>query len=255
MLLNSNMTSYLPLCQSCDLSPDDRFIFAALRPVLFSHSITLAGHRAGHIPKSTLGQQPAQEHIAPASSGDQPFRWGRVPQRYPVSSVTSLPAGRTIRLPTIQHDFGTDHESPEVRRSRKARLEAVKQSFLHACGGYKKHAWLKDELTPVSGAYRNTFGGWAATLVDTLDTLWIMRLREDFDEAVAALNKIDFTATEQEELNVFETTIRYLGGFWGAYDWSGNPLLLQKAVEVGEMVYVAFDTPNRMPILRWGWCS
>lgn len=78
-----------------------------------------------------------------------------------------------------------------------------------------------------------------------------MGLREDFDEAVAALNKTDFTATEQEELNVFEPTIRYLGAFLGAYDLGGNPLLLQKAVEVGEMVYVAFDTQNRMPILRW----
>lgn len=215
----------------------------------------LAGYRVGYISKPALSEQPVQGPILPPISGDQSFRWDRVPQRYPVPSITSLPAGRALKLTSIQHDFKKHGESSEVRRAREARLQAVKESFLHAWGGYKKHAWLKDELAPVSGGYRNSFGGWAATLVDTLDTLWIMGLREEFDEAVAAIDKIDFSATEQGELNVFETTIRYLGGFLGAYDLSGNSLLLQKAVEVGEMVYVAFDTPNRMPILRWDWSS
>ncbi|KAA6410132.1 MAG: glycoside hydrolase family 47 [Lasallia pustulata] len=215
----------------------------------------LANYRVGYISKSALSEQTAQEPIVPPIPGDQSFRWDKVPQRYPAPSITSLPAGRAVKLPSIQHDFKKDPESPEVRRIREARLEAVKQSFLHAWGGYKKHAWLKDELAPVSGGYKNNFGGWAATLVDTLDTLWIMDLREEFDEAVAAIDKINFSATEQGELNIFETTIRYLGGFLSAYDLSGNSLLLQKAVEVGEMVYVAFDTPNRMPILRWDWSS
>jgi len=52
---------------------------------------------------------------------------------------------------------------------------------------------------------------------------------------------------------VFETTIRYLGGFLTAYDLSGGiyPGILQKAYDLGEMLYVAFDTPNRMPVPRW----
>jgi mannosyl-oligosaccharide alpha-1,2-mannosidase len=41
------------------------------------------------------------------------------------------------------------------------------------------------------------------------------------------------------------------GGFLSAYDLSGDKRLLDKAVEVGEMLYVAFDTPNRMPVTRW----
>ena len=183
----------------------------------------------------------------------QGFRWNRVPQRYPVTSMIGIPPGRGLRIPTIQHHFARQKESPEVRKLRESRLEAVQQSFVHAWSGYKEHAWLKDELAPVSGAYRNVFGGGAATLIDTLDTLWIMGLRHEFDEAVAAIDKIDFSTSEQDELNVFETTIRYLGGFLSAYDLSGNPLLLDKAIEVGEMIYVAFDTPNRMPVLRWKW--
>ncbi|KKY16986.1 putative glycosyl hydrolase family 47 protein [Phaeomoniella chlamydospora] len=112
---------------------------------------------------------------------------------------------------------------------------------------------MEDELAPVSGGTRKTFGGWAATLVDTLDTLHIMGLQEDFDIAVSEIESLDFGKPDAEELNTFETTIRYLGGFLSAYDLSDDPLLLDKAVEVGEMLYVTFDTPNRMPMTRWQW--
>ena len=56
-------------------------------------------------------------------------------------------------------------------------------------------------------------------------------------------------------LMFFGTTIRYLGGFLSTYDLNGNSVLLHKALELGEMLYVAFDTPNRMPITRWKWES
>ena len=59
--------------------------------------------------------------------------------------------------------------------------------------------------------------------------------------------------TEADIINVFETTIRYLGGFLGAYDLSDGkyPILLEKAKELGEVLYNSFDTPNRLPITRW----
>jgi mannosyl-oligosaccharide alpha-1,2-mannosidase len=80
-----------------------------------------------------------------------------------------------------------------------------------------------------------------------------MELRDEFEEAVLAIEDLDFTACSLKEINVFETTIRYLGGFLGAYDISGGkyPVLLRKAIEIGQMLYAAFDTPNRMPITRW----
>jgi mannosyl-oligosaccharide alpha-1,2-mannosidase len=90
-------------------------------------------------------------------------------------------------------------------------------------------------------------------LLRLLDTLWIMGMKVEFEEAVKAVNKIDFSTCALEEINVFETTIRYLGGFLSAYDISNQkyPALLQKAQEMGTMLYKAFDTPNRMPITRW----
>lgn len=135
---------------------------------------------------------------------------------------------------------------------RKRRQAAVKMTFERSWKAYKEHAWKQDELLPVSGGSKTTFGGWGATLVDSLDTLWIMGLEDEFYEAVQAVTEIDF-APGQGELNMFETTIRYLGGLLAAYDLTDckDSRLLEKAMELGDMIYTSFDTPNRMPITRW----
>lgn len=109
-------------------------------------------------------------------------------------------------------------------------------------------AWTKDELKPVTGTSAEAFGGWGATLVDSLDTLWIMGLKDEFHEAVEAVAAIDFGKTNLNIISVFETTIRYLGGMVSAYDLSHEPVLLEKAVQVGEMLYRAFDTKNLTPL-------
>jgi mannosyl-oligosaccharide alpha-1,2-mannosidase len=80
-----------------------------------------------------------------------------------------------------------------------------------------------------------------------------MGMDKEFKAALSSLKKIDFTTSTQMEVNVFETTIRYLGGLLSAYDLSGHRILLEKATALGEMLYLAFDTPNRMPVARWKW--
>jgi mannosyl-oligosaccharide alpha-1,2-mannosidase len=180
-------------------------------------------------------------------------KWNERPVRYPVTRLASAVVLTSAPIPIPRVQIPVEDEDARSKDIREYRLQVVKEAFTHSWNGYKKHAWLKDEVAPVTGGYRSTFGGWGATLVDTLDTLWIMGMKEDFEEAVAAVSKIDFTTVERLPLNIFETTIRYLGGLLGAFDVSnGNyHVLLSKAIEVGEMLYVAFDTPNRMPITRW----
>ena len=181
------------------------------------------------------------------------FEWRKYKQRYPLTSITPLPSGLPMRIPKIQYAFGTETE--EARLKRLDRLEAVKESFIHSWDSYKTLAYMKDELAPVTGQYVQSFGGWAATYVDTLDTLLIMEMNNDFKYALQDLNQIDFTTTNLNVVNIFETTIRFLGGLLGAYDISDGkyPVLLEKATELGEMLYCAFDTPNRMPVTRWDW--
>lgn len=191
---------------------------------------------------TTLLDGPVQEH------------WVKSPEHYPLPLESIIPLPKEYKaLPQIQASFAKEGETK--RKVRLERQKAVKDAMKHSWKGYKEHAWGHDELSPVTKYYRDPFGGWGATLVDALDTLWIVGLEEEFLEAVEAVGKIDFTVTPIQVIPVFETVIRYLGGLVGAYDVSGgkHQILLNKAIELADMLYGVFDTPNRMPILHWGW--
>ncbi|GME32501.1 Class i alpha-mannosidase protein [Neofusicoccum parvum] len=217
--------------------------FLAISLIVF-HSLPLS-YRVVPGPLSALAGGASQF----ADPSDGKFHWSKVAQRHPVESLIPLPTGVT-EIPRIQHDFAP--ESEEARRVRLERLKAVKSEFLHAWTGYKEHAWLKDEVAPLSGGTQDAFGGWAATLVDSLDTLWIMGLEDEFAAAAAAaVAALDLSACSLPALNVFETTIRHLGGLLAAHDLSGREDLLRKAWQLGTMLLAAFDTPNRMPVTRW----
>lgn len=177
------------------------------------------------------------------------LRWDLVPVQYPVASPVPLPTAAPQRLPKVQHDFSP--ETTTQANKRRERQAAVKKTFEQCWAAYKKYAWMKDEVTPISGGSSDFFGGWAATLVDSLDSLWIMGMKKEFEEAVTAAMEIDLSRSTTHQINLFETTIRHLGGFLSAYDLSGDQRLLQKARNFGDMLIVAFDTPNRMPITRW----
>lgn len=159
-----------------------------------------------------------------------------------------LPTDEPRNLPPVQYkDFA---ETRSQKQQREARRVAVRNEFQHTWENYRKFAWAQDELKPVTGQYEETFGGWGATLVDSLDTLWIMGFKEYFYEAVDAVAAIDFGKTDLKTISVFETTIRYLGGLLSTYDMSYEPVLLEKAIQLGEMLYRAFDTTNNTPL---GW--
>jgi mannosyl-oligosaccharide alpha-1,2-mannosidase len=177
------------------------------------------------------------------------FLWSSVPVNYPVKSLTSLPTGTPLALPRVQHKFPA--ESADQAKKRKSRQTAVKSAFQRCWKTYSDYAWTHDEVTPIHTQIRNSFGGWSASLVDSLDTLWIMGMKDEFAKAVDAAMDINLGSSSLDNINVFETTIRHLGGFLSAYDLSGDARLLEKATEFGEMLLKAFDTPNRMPITRW----
>lgn len=186
---------------------------------------------------------------------ETPIHWSQLPEHFPVppQSIIPLPSGRPKAIPRIQHVFSDESANDKIDRLQK--LEAIKGAFATSWNGYKQKAWMHDELAPVSGKYSDPFCGWGATLVDTLDTLWIMGLKEEFEEATNAVKKIDFTTSNRQEIPLFETVIRYLGGLIAAYDLSSGTyrILLDKAVELADILMGAFDTPNRMPMTFYPW--
>jgi mannosyl-oligosaccharide alpha-1,2-mannosidase len=150
------------------------------------------------------------------------------------------------KRPRIQHVFGP--ESAQTRKQREARRDEVRSVFARDWAAYRQHAWGMDSLKPLSLVGSEQFCGWSATLVDALDTLWLMGLKAEFDEAVEAVASLDFGRATCMQVNTFETTIRYLGGLLGAYDLSGREVLLTKAREMGDLLIVAFNTRNGMPV-------
>lgn len=54
---------------------------------------------------------------------------------------------------------------------------AVIEAFHHAWKGYKEFAWGHDELKPISKSFSEWFG-LGLTLIDALDTMWILGLKE-----------------------------------------------------------------------------
>ncbi|ORY61002.1 glycosyl hydrolase family 47-domain-containing protein [Pseudomassariella vexata] len=202
---------------------------------------------------------PAGREGRMSTSTTTTIHWSKQPEHFPVfsDSIIPLPTGKPKSVPKIQHAF--HEETAEARQKRIHRLNKVKAEMERAWTGYKTYAWMHDELSPVTKKSRDPFCGWAATLVDSLDTLWIMGMKDEFEEAVKAVANIDFTYSPQRaEIPVFETTIRYLGGLLGAYDVSGGKaggynILLDKAVELAEILMGVFDTPNRMPVLYYHW--
>ncbi|CAI0646394.1 unnamed protein product [Colletotrichum noveboracense] len=191
------------------------------------------------------------------------YDWGSLNLEYPLEKpLRTLPKGKPVDLPPVQYDFGTSgkksnkknkkfsHDEDRDREQEKqieSRRAAVVNAFRRSWDSYKQHAWTWDELTPVTGAGKNTFGGWAASMVDGLDSLWIMGMHDEFRRAVRTVALIDWSNTTESAANMFETTIRHLGGLISAYDLSSEPALLAKAIELGDMLYMGFDTPNRMP--------
>lgn len=173
------------------------------------------------------------------------FDWSSVNFTYPPSRMPKIPLP-VAKRPRIQHRFTADSKDVATIQNRR-RLE-VKKVFGKSWKSYKRHAWMKDALKPISGEFVDQFSGWAATLVDSLDTLWMMGLRDEFYEAVEAVATIDFGQSTSPAVNTFETCIRYLGGLIAAYDLSGHEALKQKAIEVGDLLYAGFNSENNMPV-------
>lgn len=145
----------------------------------------------------------------------------------------------STRPPQIQHAFPIGRVGADLER-----LQAVKAEFVHAYHGYRSRAWMRDGLKPLSGGSYTQYCGWAATLIDALDTLYIMGMWEEFDEAVEAVlgMRLAWAPNLACSVNPFEMTIRHLGGLLAAYDISGgkDERLRVKALEMGEMLWKAF---------------
>ncbi|NP_001120156.1 endoplasmic reticulum mannosyl-oligosaccharide 1,2-alpha-mannosidase [Xenopus tropicalis] len=153
----------------------------------------------------------------------------------------SEPAANKAPEATVAPPIPNEKEPVPVNE----RQEAVVEAFRHAWKGYTEHAWGHDELKPISKSYSEWFG-LGLTLIDALDTMWIMGLKEEFEKAREWVGK-QLTFDKNVDVNLFESTIRILGGLLSTYHLTKDALFLDKAKDIGTRLLPAFNTPSKVP--------
>ncbi|KAJ3772466.1 glycoside hydrolase [Lentinula raphanica] len=128
--------------------------------------------------------------------------------------------------------------------------DAVVEAFKHAWRAYERDAMGNDEYHPIShkGTNLTKAGGIGYTVIDSIDTMLIMGLEDDYARARKWVeNSLSFD--RDGAFNTFETTIRVLGGLLSAYELSGHDkLYLNHAIELANRILPVFDTPSGLPL-------
>uniref|UniRef100_A0A8D3DWE1 alpha-1,2-Mannosidase n=1 Tax=Scophthalmus maximus TaxID=52904 RepID=A0A8D3DWE1_SCOMX len=175
--------------------------------------------------------------------------------------ATSAARGCLLKPP-----LGSDSGKPGDPATTERR-EKVKEMMKFAWDNYKLYAWGKNELRPLTrnGHVGNMFGGLrGASIIDSLDTLYIMGLMDEYNDAKEWV-KSSLDLNSNGEASLFEVNIRYVGGLLSAYYLTGEELFKNKALELGEKLLPAFNTPTGIPrgvinlgsgtSWSWGWAS
>ncbi|XP_078282481.1 endoplasmic reticulum mannosyl-oligosaccharide 1,2-alpha-mannosidase-like isoform X4 [Rhinoraja longicauda] len=155
--------------------------------------------------------------------------------------VTAAPPDSKQEEKPVLHEKVNTKETATVNVQQMAVIEA----FQHAWKGYKQYAWGHDELKPISKTYSEWFG-LGLTLIDALDTMWILGQKQEFEEAKKWVID-ELNLGKSVDVNLFETTIRILGGLLSVYNLTGDQVFLDKASELGDRLMPAFNTPSKIP--------
>lgn len=123
----------------------------------------------------------------------------------------------------------------------------VRAAFLHAWRGYERHAWGHDQLLPLSRGARDWYpASLVMTPVDAFDTMLLMGLREEATRAKKLI--LDSLSFDRDfPVQVFEVTIRLLGGLITAHQMDGDPRFLTLARDVADRMLPAFRSRTGMP--------
>ncbi|XP_049734272.1 mannosyl-oligosaccharide 1,2-alpha-mannosidase IC isoform X2 [Elephas maximus indicus] len=164
--------------------------------------------------------------------------------------------------------LGTRPDESKEHQSRvHAQKEKIKEMMQFAWQSYKHYAMGKNELRPLTkdGYEGNMFGGLSGvTIIDSLDTLYLMELKEEFQEAKAWVEE-SFHLNVSGEASLFEVNIRYIGGLLSAFYLTGEEVFRIKAIKLGQKLLPAFNTPTGIPkgVVNfksgsngsWGWAT
>lgn len=184
----------------------------------------------------------------PESEGEQRLRHQQHPRRDPnVFGFGELEREEAAAKQTAPHT-PRPTEPPTVAadpQEQEARRAAVVDAMRFAWKSYEQNAFGADEVDPKYGLRKeDVWGGIAVSLVDGMDTLWVMGLKDEFARArdyVATSLRFDHLGKDGDKISVFETIIREVGGLLSAFSLSGDAVFKRKATELMDLLLPAYS--------------
>ena len=126
-------------------------------------------------------------------------------------------------------------------------VQRIREAAQHAWNGYKKYATGFDDLKPLTKKGKNWYNSsLLMTPVDAYDTFILLGL----DSAAAEAKQMilhDLNFNSDNEVQVFEITIRQLGALITAYENTGDKQFLVLANDLADRLMPAFNTPTGIP--------
>ena len=111
---------------------------------------------------------------------------------------------------------------------------------------YRTYAWGDDVLLPLS---KGSFNWYEESLgispFDAYSTLGVMGMDEEAQEVLEYALEKDWD--QDIYVQVFEVNIRILGGLLAMYDHSRDERVLAKAIDFGDRILPAFNSPSGLP--------
>ncbi len=168
--------------------------------------------------------------------------------RHFVASLFVLASALLPTATSVPQDQARLNDARLSDTDRAALAGQVRTEFSFAWSSYKRLAWDHDELNPVSRTVHDWYPPAVLymTPIDAVDTMTLMGL----DDEAAATRRylLDHLSFDHDtSVQVFEITIRVLGGLLSAYQMSNEPKFLALAEDLGTRLLPAFDSPTGMP--------
>ena len=122
----------------------------------------------------------------------------------------------------------------------------IKTEMVRSWGAYREHAWGLDVLKPLSKTGFNWYDeSLGISPIDAYSTLAVMGLFKEAKEIEEYALSKDWD--QDIYVQVFEVNIRILGGLLAIYDHTQNTEILKKAIDFGDRLLPAFNSPTGIP--------
>ncbi|MCB0649685.1 MAG: glycoside hydrolase family 47 protein [Saprospiraceae bacterium] len=140
-----------------------------------------------------------------------------------------------------------DHRAAIDSTEADALAREVVDETLRSWQAYKKYAWGHDALAPLSKSHTDWYEEpLYISPIDAYSTLFLMGLKQQAQEIEQyVVDSLNFD--KNIDAKIFEVNIRILGGLLSMYELSGNPKVLEKAVDFADRMLPAFDTQTGIP--------